>query len=272
MTSKGGGTLIAIGGHEDRKGEKVILREVARRVGAGPLVISTVASEEPDGLFEEYRKAFRDLGVKDVVALDIEVRADALPEEAAASLAKARGVFFTGGDQLKMTSQIGDTAVFRAIQRMHREGGVVAGTSAGASVLCETMLVSGAEDESAQVGELVRMAPGLGLASGVLIDQHFAERGRLGRLVGGVAENPKTVGIGIDEDTAVVLKGDGFTVIGQGAVYVIDASGVTASNITEGTEGETLSVFDVRLHVLAAGDRFDLGKRRPSRGKAGGKR
>src|SRR3954447_16766147 len=136
-------TLIVIGGHEDRKGKKVILQEVARRSGRGRLVVTTVASEEPDGLFEEYRKAFRDLGVEDVRELAVDVRADAKQADAVKVLDGARAVFFTGGDQLKISSQIGATPVSRRIREIYAGGGVVAGTSAGASVVCETMLVSG---------------------------------------------------------------------------------------------------------------------------------
>jgi len=108
------------------------------------------------------------------------------------------------------------------------------------------------------------MAPGLGLVRDVIIDQHFAERGRIGRLLGAVAQSPRVLGVGIDEDTAVLLTGREFEVLGSGAVYVVDGEGVTASNIAEGRAECALSMFDVRLHVLAAGDRFDLKNRRPA--------
>jgi len=260
------GTLVIIGGHEDREGEKVILREVARHVGDGKLVVATVASEEPDGLFDQYKKAFRDLGVKQVAELPVAQRSQAREDATVKILDGARGVFFTGGDQLKITSQIGDTPTYRRIQEIHREeGGVIADTSAGASMMCETMLVSGGGDESATVGETVQMAPGLGFVGGVVIDQHFAERGRMGRLLGAVAQNPKSLGLGIDEDTAIVVSGHTFSVIGKGSVYVLDGSTVTWSNVAEGEAENNLGVHDVRMHVLAAGDRFDLRGRRPLR-------
>jgi cyanophycinase len=269
MPDKNQGTLIIIGGHEDREGEMVILREVARRARGGKVVIATVASQEPDDLFQTYDKAFRKLGVKEVAELAVAEREEAKQEEAVHTLDGATAVFFTGGDQLKITSQIGDTPTFQRIQQIYREGGVIAGTSAGASVLSDTMLVSGDGEKSATVGETVQMAPGLEFVRGVLIDQHFAERGRMGRLLGAVAQNPKTVGLGIDEDTAIVVN-DGlyFDVIGSGGVYVIDGETISGSNIAEGSAGDNLSIHDVKLHVLSAGDRFDLHTRRPGRPEA----
>ncbi len=124
------------------------------------------------------------------------------------------------------------------------------------------MMVRGASAETHWIGDL-RMAPGLGLVRDVIIDQHFAERGRIGRLLGAVAQSPRVLGVGIDEDTAIIVEGDAFRVLGSGAVYVVDAEGVTASNIAEGRTDNTLSMTDVRLHVLASGDGLDLLTRRP---------
>ncbi len=259
-------TLIIIGGHEDKEGTKPILAEVARRIGAGKLVVTTVASEEPDGLFEEYDRVFRSLGVKHVHELAVADREQARSESAQRVLRGAAGVFFTGGDQLRITSQIGDTPVFERVQEIYEAGGLIAGTSAGASVVCETMLVSGHSEQSATVDDSVRMAPGLGLLKGAVVDQHFAERGRMGRLLGAVAQNPRVIGIGIDENTAIVVEGGKqFFVLGSGAVYVLDGSGVTASNIAEAEEDAVLSIYDVKMHVLSRGDRFDLTERRPGK-------
>ena len=142
-------------------------------------------------------------------------------------------------------------------------GGVVAGTSAGASAQSETMLVRGSGAESHRIGDL-HMAPGLGLIPDVIIDQHFAERGRIGRLLGAVAHNPRLLGIGIDEDSAIVVEGTGFSVIGSGAVTVVDAEQVTHSNIAEAEPDRVLSMHHVILHALSAGDRFDLAARSPA--------
>jgi cyanophycinase len=258
-------TLIIIGGKEDRSADKVILGEVARRIGSGKLVVSTVAiPSDPDGLFEEYEKAFRALGVKHLYKLEINDREEATSESKLRILDDATGVFFTGGDQMKITSQIGDTLIFRRLQEIYEEGGLIAGTSAGAAVMSETMLVTGGDEDSHVIGGSLRMAPGLGLIGDVIIDQHFMERGRLGRLLGAVAQNPKNLGIGIDEQTAIVVeRGNGFYVLGSGAVYVIDGSEVTYSNIAEEDLKKTLSIYDVRMHMLSQGDRFDLIARRP---------
>jgi cyanophycinase len=262
-------TLIIIGGHEDKRGDKVILKELVRQVGDGKLVITTVASHQPEGYFEEYERVFQGLGVKRVELLEIRNRGEAMREDAIRILEGAACLFFTGGDQLRITSQIGDTPVFRMLHQLYNSGTVMAGTSAGASVMCETMLVSGESDASHRLGDTLNMAPGLGLIPSVIIDQHFAERGRMGRLLSAVAQNPRMLGIGIDEDTAIVVRNETeFRVIGSGAVYVVDGSEISASNIAEGQENATLSLSDARLHVLGSGDRFDLAVRRPGEAEA----
>jgi cyanophycinase len=257
------GALIIIGGHEDKDGDRTILRDVATRLDGGALVIATVASHQREGYFDAYKEAFGPLGVTDLVELYVDERGETLESDLPHMLDRAAGVFFTGGDQLRISSQIGDTPVERAVWDLHRRGGVVAGTSAGASVMSETMLVKGTSAESHRIGDL-HMAPGLGLMRNVIIDQHFAERGRIGRLLGAVAQNPRVLGIGIDEDTAIVVEGDGFHVIGSGAVTIVDGSAVTQSNIAEARPERTLSMHGVTLHMLSAGDRFDLDQRQPS--------
>ena len=256
------GTLIIIGGHEDKEGERVILREVAKHLHGGKLVLATVASHKPEGYFESYQQAFGALGVTDLTELYVQERAETLLPEKQALFDGAAGVFFSGGDQLRITSQMGDTPLEARVREIFAAGGVIAGTSAGASVMSETMLVRGSSSESHRIGDL-HMAPGLGLIRDVLIDQHFGERGRIGRLLGAVAHNPRMLGIGIDEDTAIVVKDRSFRVIGAGAVYVLDGAGMTYSNIAEGGQDRALSLTDVRLHVLTHGDSFNLGTRRP---------
>ncbi|HEY0104363.1 MAG TPA: cyanophycinase [Brevundimonas sp.] len=264
--AEGRGALLIIGGHEDKEGDRVILKELARRLDGGKLVVATVASHEPEGYFDAYLEAFRGLGVTDMVELYVDERSDSESPEALEKLDGAAGVFFTGGDQLRITSQIGDTALERRIGELHRSGVVIAGTSAGASVMSETMLVAGPSAESYRIGEL-HMAPGLGLMRHVIIDQHFAERGRHGRLVGAVAHNPRLLGVGIDEDTALLVEGSQGRVLGSGAVYVVDGESATHSNIAEARREDALSIFDVRMHVLSAGDQFDFAKRRPCRAR-----
>lgn len=258
------GPLIVIGGHEDRnpRGDRKILREVARHVRGGKLVLATVASHQPEGYYEEYRKAFADLKIGEMVEVYVAERSETHAAETLAKLEGAAGVFFSGGDQLRITSQIGDTQVEDRIRQIWESGGVIAGTSAGASVMSETMLVKGTSAETHRIGDL-HMAPGLGLIPDVIIDQHFAERGRFGRLLGAVAHNPRVLGIGIDEDTAAIVTGDTFTVIGSGAVYVVDGEDVTHSNVAEASPERVLSMHGVCVHVLAAGDGFELSKRQP---------
>ena len=258
-------TLIVIGGREDKIGDALILREVARHVGNGKLVVTDVASSDPEGLFEEYDEVFRKIGVQDVQNLEVRSREDASNPKVLSVLDDATAVFFTGGDQLKITSQIGGTPVFDRILEIYRSGGVVAGTSAGASVVCGTMLTAGSGQTSPRLGELVQMAPGLGFIRNMIIDQHFAERGRMGRLLAAVAQNPRTLGLGIDENTAVVIdSGETFYVVGAGAVYAVDGRYISYSNVTEGAAERTLAVYDLKLHVLTEGDSFDLDTRRPT--------
>ncbi|MGH1560247.1 cyanophycinase [Caulobacter segnis] len=169
------GPLIIIGGHEDKEGDKVILRAVAERLNGGKLVLATIASRAPEGYFESYQKAFGALGVDNLVELYVEDRANTHDDETLALLDGAAGVFFSGGDQLRISSQIGDTPIEKQIREIWRAGGVLAGTSAGASVMSDTMMVRGSSAETHRIGDL-QMAPGLGLVRDVIIDQHFAER------------------------------------------------------------------------------------------------
>jgi cyanophycinase len=174
-------------------------------------------------------------------------------------------VFFTGGDQVRITSHLGGSPICDAIRKAYTSGMTLAGTSAGTSCMSETMLVSGGGAESHKVRNALFMAPGLGLVTNVIIDQHFAERGRIGRLLAAVAQNPRILGIGIDENTAVMIKDGRFRVIGDGAVYVIDAISESYTNISEEDPDRTMSLFDVRLHIMSADDTFDLATRRPNR-------
>jgi cyanophycinase len=257
------GTLVIIGGHEDHEGERVILKEVASHIKDGKLVLATIASHEPDGYLEKYQATFAELGVPNVTELYVDDRAEANQEDKLRMVEGVNAIFFSGGDQLRITSQIGDTPIYDRVHEIYRTGGLIAGTSAGASVMSETMLVRGPSATSFRIGDL-RMAPGLGLLPNVIIDQHFAQRGRIGRLIGAVAQNPRVLGIGIDENTAIVVQGDRFKVIGSGAVYLVDGGDVTHSNIAEAAGEEALSIYDLRVHVLSSGDVFNLATKRPA--------
>jgi cyanophycinase len=256
------GELIIIGGHEEKEGDPEILKVVAERVNSGMLLVATLASSVGMEQWQEYRRAFQKLGVKKIERLDLETRAEAADDERAELVKKAKLIFFTGGDQLRITSSFGGSRLCELMRERHAEGLPIAGTSAGASVMSETMLVSGPSDESHRVGDTLRMAPGLGLTREFVVDQHFAQRGRLSRLLGAVAQNPRLLGIGIDENTAVVAReGENFEVIGKGAVYVINGQCITFTNVSESEPDNTISVHGVRLDVLSRGDRFDVEKR-----------
>jgi cyanophycinase len=267
--SKPRGTLIIIGGHEEKEPERErpILEEVARHA-KGPdrrLVIVTVASQLPDEMARDYKRVFEDLGVSHVDHLELREREDAKNEKVVRQIEAASVIFFTGGDQLRITSQVGDSPVYQCMQKRYREGACVAGTSAGAAAMPETMLISGSGDKGPEMSAL-GMAPGLGLVTGVVIDSHFAERGRMGRLLAAVAENPKNLGLGIDEDTAIVLSPDRcFRVIGSGGVHVVDGACIDYSSLSERRPEGALSIFGIKLHVLAHGDCFDLDEREPSK-------
>jgi cyanophycinase len=263
------GSLIIIGGHEEKEGKALILRAVADRVDGGKLVVVTLASEEPEAMFKDYLKAFGALGVKKIQHLDIPSREAVLHDPPVEQLEGASVVFFTGGGQLRITTQFGGTQLCEQIQEFYRQGGIIAGTSAGASVMSDTMLVSGDGDASHRVGGQLLMAPGLGYLKDVIIDQHFAERGRIGRLLGAVAQNPRLLGIGLDENTAILVEQERqFRVLGSGGAYIVDGREMTCTNLTEEDDDRTASIFNVKLHLLSQGDEFDLLTRVPRKHSA----
>ncbi|MCU1325258.1 MAG: hypothetical protein JWN34_628 [Bryobacterales bacterium] len=268
MLTEGRPRVILIGGREAKDGNRLILGEVAAHARTGALVVATLASEEAPRQWATYREVFTDLGVPEVRHLAIESREEAADPAWAAMLEGAGCIFFTGGDQLKITTKLGGTSLYSSIKAAFRQRGVaLAGTSAGASAMGETMLVSSGPEgdaENHKVKSAFAMARGLGFVRDMVIDQHFAQRARIERLVGAIAENPSVLGVGIDEDTALVLDGVEARVIGSGAVYVADGSCVTYSNISEVASERALCLLDVRLHVLVHGSLFNLATRRPS--------
>src|SRR5262247_3867037 len=262
------GSLFAIGGAEDREDTKIILSLLAERIGSGKLVVSTLASEYGDELWEIYRKLFTSMGVKHIKHLGMNHREESSKDPRLGMLADATAVFFTGGDQLRITTRLGGTPLSERIEEIYRQGGIIAGTSAGATALGEMMLVGSPAEGVCKLRD-VRMTPGLGLAKNMIIDQHFSERGRIRRLLAAVAENPRMLGIGVDEDTAVVIEGDGtFHALGSGAVYVVDGHDLSHTNFSEASFSRAMSVFGVKLHVLSSGDSFDLSSRHPAHARA----
>jgi cyanophycinase len=248
--------MFIIGGHEDKDGTREILSAIAQSLPRPKLVLATMASRHPDGYLDAYSTAFD--GLAEIVIVELTGQDPQL-----GVLDDAGGIFFSGGDQRRIVEQMAATELERRVQALWRDGGVIAGTSAGASALGETMIERGPGDESYRVGE-VELGEGLGLVPGVIIDQHFAERGRIGRLVGAVAASPTTLGIGIDENTAIRVQGDRFSVIGDGSVYVIDGRESTHANAASAGSGTSLSFHGVLMNVLSHGDSFDLGARVPT--------
>ena len=258
------GALFVIGGAEDREDTKVILSHFAERIGSGKLVISTLASGYADEVWEVYHTLFSSMGVKSVNHLCMDHRDETSKDPRLDMLADAKAVFFTGGDQLKITTRLGGTALLERIEEIYKRGGIIGGTSAGATAIGEMMLVGSPSEGICKLID-VRMTPGLGLVKNMIIDQHFSERGRIRRLLGAVAQNPSMLGIGIDEDTAIVVESDGtFHALGSGAVYVVDGHDLSYTNISEVSFNRAMSVFGAKLHVLSSGDRFDVHSRRPA--------
>jgi cyanophycinase len=259
------GHLLVIGGAEDKLRQRQILARFVALAGGtdARIVIISTASSLGDEATELYLSLFRQMGISDVRGMRPLVREDANDRRLVSMLDDATAIFMTGGNQLRLSSVIGGTALGRALVERHRRGAVVAGTSAGASAIASHMVAFGTSGATPKQ-RVTQMSAGLGLLPGVLIDQHFEQRGRLRRLLAAIAQYPHELGLGIDEDTAILLEGERFRVIGKGCVYVVDGAGVTRSNIAEARADKALSMIDVRLHVLSEGDRFDLATRRPA--------
>lgn len=262
--SEARGRLMAIGGGEDKEGDREILKEFVRlaRGARARVVVMTVATDEPLEAGREYRDVFRRLGVDDVKVVDVSARADAKAEEALKALGAATGIFFTGGDQLHITTLLGGTVMHEVLKERFEKGVVLGGTSAGASMMSNSMFIRGSSDETPRFGGM-EVGPGMDFLTGAVIDTHFSERGRIGRLLTAVAHFPQDVGLGIDENTAFVVEGTEFRVLGAGAVTVVDAGDITFTNLPDISEDEALALYNVKLHVLPAGHRFDLEGRCP---------
>lgn len=263
MGEKVRGNLVVIGGAEDKEGECIVLRKVVELGGNrdARVVTITTAADDP-GVGQTYAAVFRRLGVREVQVVDIQRREEAANEQVVEKIRRATCIFFTGGDQLRITSTLGGSPVDRVMHEAYESGVVIAGTSAGASAMSDTMIVEGLSDESPRKCTL-KMAPGMGLLEEVVIDQHFAQRGRIGRLLCAIAQNPYVLGVGIDEDTAVVVTANAeFSVVGSRTVTVVDGREISHTNVSELKPDEPLAVIGVRLHTLAPGYRFDLRNRR----------
>ena len=256
------GHLIVIGGAEDKIRDRVILSRFVALAGGSAARISVVATASSFAaeVGERYREVFTDLGAARVDPVLAQDRPAANDDTNAALVERATGVFLTGGNQLRLSSTIGGTQLSRAIEQRYHAGAVVAGTSAGASALSTHMIAFGASGLTPKQ-RMAQISAGLGLLPGVIIDQHFQQRNRLGRLLALVAQNPSLLGIGIDEDTAGVVTPDHvFEVIGRGSVTIVDGT-AAETDAWEVSGHRPLMISNVVMHSLPAGYRFDLRRR-----------
>jgi len=258
------GQLVIIGGAEDKEGDCKILREFVRRAGGtkARIVIMTAATELPREVGENYIRVFERLGAEDVRIVDTETREDARSSTALEAIANATGIFFTGGDQARITSTLKDTELDAAIHKRFSEGAVIGGTSAGAAVMPDVMIVEGDSETNPRVN-VVEMGPGMAFLPGIVVDQHFSQRGRLGRLLSALAQQPAVLGFGIDENTAVVVNGNEFQVVGEGCITVVDVGEISHCNVDDLLKDEPMAICGAKLHILPDGYRFDLAKRKP---------
>lgn len=255
------GHLMAIGGAEDRRGDKQVLQRFIALCGepSPTVVVITAASGVPAESWQTYERAFGELGAGRCVHLDLRTPEEANDLMALDTLLEADGIFMTGGDQRRLMATLRDSAVHRALRlAFHVNGACVAGTSAGAAALSLQMLAEG-RAASPPEKDAARIDEGLGLLPSAIVDQHFSQRHRLGRLLSAVAGHPALLGVGIDEDTALVVSpGQGVEVVGAGAVTVVDGRRMW-SNVEDAHAQDTLELMGVRLHVLPAGNRYALG-------------
>jgi cyanophycinase len=261
------GWIIPIGGAEEKENTPVILKRFVRLCGgdnAHIVVIPTASRMADTG--SRYERIFGELGAASVKSLDFDTRRDCEEQGRLDVISKATGIFMTGGNQLRLSTILGGTPVAKLIRARNADGVHVAGTSAGASFISEHMIAFGDEGSSPKAG-LVSLSPGLGLTNRFVIDQHFRQRDRLGRLLSALAYNPFAVGIGLDEDTAAFIGPDNtLEVEGSGGITVVDANGIGFSSMDTADSGDTVCMLDLRLHILTAGATYNLHTREASAG------
>jgi cyanophycinase len=261
-----GGHLLVIGGAEDKFNERRILKKFLSLAGGekAEVLIVPVASDFPEFAADIYTQAFRNLGVANPRVLRATSRQDIFHADAEELLGGVTGVFITGGDQMRLVSLLGGTKFADKLRHLVRNTDMVlAGTSAGAAGMSTSMIVRG-ESTSHPHKNSVRLSPGLGFLKNIIIDQHFTERGRISRLITAVSYNPYNLGIGIDENTAIILNGRGtMEVYGAGSVTIVDGSQITYNEIAEVDEFQPFSICGVQLHVLRDGLIYDYRDRHP---------
>jgi cyanophycinase len=259
------GVLIAIGGYEQKQAggdmadDMILRRFVDELPKDGMILVLPIASEEPEEAAQEYLALFRELGAARVETLNILDRHQANDEESLRLLNEAAGVLFTGGDQLRLTSLLGGTAFLRRLkERYTTERFVIAGTSAGAAAMSTPMIYQGRNNAGMKKDE-IHVTTGLEFLHDVAIDTHFVARGRIVRMAQIIATNPACIGLGLEEDTAVVVtEGSELEVIGSGIVIIVDGISISSTNIHEIDPGEPFTIRDLKVHMLGRGQRYTL--------------
>jgi cyanophycinase len=261
------GYIIPVGGAEAKASDSAILRRFVKLAGgkkARIAIIPTASLQSDTG--RRYERVFGDMGVHSAEALPFEERRDCDDEKQLEHLDRATGVYLTGGNQLRLATVLGGTPVAKKLRLLNAAGVPVAGTSAGAAFLPEHMIANGDEGASPRAGS-VTLSPGLGLTNRIVIDQHFRQRDRLGRLLTALAYNPFAIGLGLDEDTAAFIAPDNTVeVIGSGAITVVDPSGLEFSSMDQAQRNEPVCMLGVKLHILVEGATFNLHTREASAG------
>lgn len=256
------GPVVLLGGAVSPQG--TALREfikLCKNRRNGRIVCLTTASGDPQASARQWMQDFHLAGCKRVEIPIVATREHAMSPEIAEMCANADGIFLGGGDQIKLVSTLSGTPIENAIRDVHLRGIVVGGTSAGAAALSKTTLAGNEIDE---FGELVRqyVGPGLGfIRQQSIIDTHFSQRRRLYRLFIAVAQFPEVIGLGIDEDTGLIVEGDTSRVVGTGGVTFVDGRGVRYSNANQLQEGASLTISAMRVGIIGSGHRFNLHKR-----------
>ncbi|HEY0657396.1 MAG TPA: cyanophycinase [Pyrinomonadaceae bacterium] len=264
----GRGILVAVGGGESGNITKDSIKIIEKFIeyAGGPnkakIVVMTVATNDPANAGERYEELFGQINFKNYEMVNIAERSESYDEAMLKKVEAATGLYFTGGNQLHVTALTGGTPLHQLILERYNKGLVIGGTSAGAMMMSSTTLVSGESDCAPRLGT-VEVAPGMELLENSMIDTHFSQRGRHGRLLSAVVHNPQTLGIGIDERTAMVVQGDKFEVVGEGAVTVVCAKHSMHTNLPYIKTDDTISAFGVNFHVLPEGYKYDLQKREP---------
>ncbi len=249
------GLLIAIGGNEDKENELVVLKRVRQEINKTnyKVAVITTASEVPEERGEEYYQVFKTLGAAEIEIFNVKERYQANDKEVIKRLEGVDLIFLTGGDQLRLTTIIGGSKLLNAIQSQLENGVHIAGTSAGAAALSDTMIYDGKSEEGLFKGR-VYTTKGFGFVENIVFDTHFMDRGRLGRLMQISTINPTCIGVGIGENSGVILNGEGMIeVIGSGQVIIVDASNIKHSNIMDIERGESIAVENMCIHSLVSG-------------------